>query len=318
MTAQPRSERSMLFVPASRPQMIARAAASDADAVCLDLEDSVPEADKAAARATAARAFSEIDFGARLRILRINGLDTAFAYRDLVDVVEAAGDSIDLIMLPKAGRPEDVHFAATLLSQIEMHRGFARAIGIEAQIETASGFLWVREIAAASPRLEALIFGPGDFAASMQMPLESIGEPDANDHAYPGHRWHAVMQAIVAAARANGLRATDGPFANLKDAAGLKHSCGAARALGFDGKQAIHPGQIATVNAVFSPSEEELAHARRVVEAYRQALAEGRGAVSLDGRMIDAANIRMARVILEKERVLKCRCGSEDATLPRK
>ena len=156
------------------------------------------------------------------------------------------------------------HFVDTLLTQIEAHRGFARRIGIEAQIETAAGFLYAREIARASPRLEALIFGPGDYSASMQMPSSSIGEFDAHDEAYPGHRWHAVMHTIVAAARANGLRAMDGPYAAFQDAEGFARSCRIARSLGFDGKQCIHPAQLAAANAVFGPAAEEVAHASRV------------------------------------------------------
>ena len=301
----------MLFVPGGRRPMMEKAAASAADAVCLDLEDSVPAEEKASARETVARAFRELDFGDRLRMLRINGLDTAFAYRDLVDVVEAAGDRIDLVMLPKAGSVEDVAFVDLLLTQIERNCGFMRRIGIEAQIETAAGFLYVREIARASARLEALIFGPGDYSASMQMPSASIGEMDAYDESYPGHRWHAVMHAIVAAARANGLRAMDGPFAAYRDAAGFERSCRMARGMGFDGKQCIHPGQLAATNAAFTPSAEEVARAREVVEAYERAVAEGRGAVSLDGRMIDAANIRMARVTLDKQRA-SARGGSHE------
>jgi citrate lyase subunit beta/citryl-CoA lyase len=288
----------MLFVPGGRPPMIAKAAASAADAVCVDLEDSVPFDRKAEARANAIRAFRELDFGPRTRLLRINALDTPFAWRDLTEVVEAAGDRIDLVMLPKANRPRDVEFVETLLAQIG-----AAQIGIEAQIETAAGFLYAREIARSSPKLEALIFGPGDYSASMQMPAASIGEFDAHDALYPGHRWHAVMHTIVAAARAHGLRAVDGPFAAFQDTAGLDISVRIARSLGFDGKQCIHPAQLESVNRIFSPTAEEIAHAERVVEAYRSAAASGRGAVTLDGRMIDAANIRMARVILEKKKL---------------
>jgi citrate lyase beta subunit len=288
--------RTTLFVPASRRSMLEKAAASPADAVCLDLEDSVPPDQKLPARATAVAALRELDFGPRLRILRINGLDTPFAYRDLIDVLEPAADRVDLVMLPKAGRPEDVAFVDILLSQLG-----AAHIKIEAQIETAAGFLYAREIARSSARLDALIFGPGDYSASMQMPASSIGEFDEHDALYPGHRWHAVMHTIVAAARANGLRAIDGPFAAFRDPAGFDRSCRIARAMGFDGKQCIHPAQLGAANAIFSPTAEELAHAARVVAAYDAAKAEGRGAATLDGRMIDAANLRMARVILEKK-----------------
>lgn len=294
-----RHERSMLFVPASRWPMILKAAASAADAVCLDLEDSVPDAEKAAARFNAVRAFQELDFASRIRILRINGLDGPFAYRDLIDTVEPAGDRIDLIMLPKAGSAQDVAFVDILLGQIERHRGFPNRIGIEAQIETAAGFVAIREISEASDRLQALIFGPGDYSASMRMPSANIGEADEHDALYPGHRWHAAMHAIVAHARARGLRAMDGPYAAYQDAAGFERSCRIARAMGFDGKQCIHPGQLAAANAIFAPTEEEVARAREIVAAYERAVAEGRGSASWDGRMIDAANIRMARTILE-------------------
>jgi citrate lyase beta subunit len=296
------TERTMLFVPAARWPMIAKAAASAADAVCLDLEDSVPEQEKAAARANAVRALQELDFGDRVRMVRINGLDTPFAYRDLVDVVEPAGGRIDRIMLPKAGAARDVTFVDTMLGQMEMARGFGKRIGIEAQIESAAGFVAIREISEASDRLEALIFGPGDYAASMHIPSANIGEEDEHDALYPGHRWHAAMHSIVAHARARGLRAIDGPYAGYKDAAGFERSCRIARAMGFDGKQCIHPGQLEAANAIFSPTAEEIAQARGVVEAYERAVAEGRGSASWKGKMIDAANIRMARTILGNQR----------------
>jgi citrate lyase beta subunit len=293
-----RLTRSMLFVPGGRPPMIEKAAASAADAICIDLEDSVPVDRKPEARANAVRAFRELNFGQRVRMFRINALDSPFAWRDLTEIVEAAADRIDLVILPKANRPRDVEFVETLLAQMG-----ATHIGIEAQIETASGFLYAREIASSSPRLEALIFGPGDFSASMQMPASSIGEFDANDELYPGHRWHAVMHTIVAAARANGLRAMDGPLAAFQNAAGLARAARIARAMGFDGKQCIHPAQLDTVNSVFTPTDDEVAHASRVMQAYDVASANGRGAVTLDGRMIDAANLRMARVVLEKKKL---------------
>jgi citrate lyase subunit beta/citryl-CoA lyase len=305
-----RSERSMLFVPATRRAMIEKAARSEADAVCIDLEDSVADDQKAAARAEAIAALRELDFGHRTRMIRINGLDTPYAYRDLVDVVEAAGDRIDTVMLPKAGGADHVTFVDRLLTQIERHRGWSKPIGVEAQIESAAGFLWVREIAAASPRLEALIFGPGDYAASMRMPASVIGVSDEHDAAYPGHRWHAVMHAIVAAARAYGLRAIDGPFAAYRDAAGLERSARVARVLGFEGKQCIHPDQLGVVNAVFSPTEAEVAQARKVVEACEQAAATGQGAVGQNGVMIDAASVRMARTILEQSHRINRRSSS--------
>jgi citrate lyase subunit beta/citryl-CoA lyase len=246
------------------------------------------------------KALLELDFGARLRLVRINGLETPFAYRDLVEVVEGAGARLDAVMVPKLGSARDVWFVDTLLAQLESHTGRTGTIGIEAQIESAAGYVALKEIAAAAPRLRSLIFGPGDFAASMRMPSTGIGEFDVNDDLYPGHRWHAVMLAIVAAARANGLRAVDGPYGQYKNAAGFERSCRIARTLGFDGKQCIHPSQLAAANAVFSPSEQEIAHATAVVQAVSDAAAAGKGAAVHDGKMIDAASLRMARTILDR------------------
>ena len=295
-----RLERSMLFVPAANWKMIEKAAAASTDAVCIDLEDSVAPDQKAASRANVVRAFAELPFGDRLRIFRINGIDTSYAYRDLIEIVEAAGDLIDLVMVPKVESAEHLNFVDTLLTQIALHCGQRKRIGLEAQIETASGFVFLREIAQASPRLEALVFGPGDYAASMQMPSRGVGEFDQWDHVYPGHRWHATMHAIVAAARAMGLRCVDGPFAAYKDALAFERSCRIARAMGFDGKQCIHPAQLATANAAFTPSAEEAAEAQKVLDASERAQAEGLGAVSLDGKMIDAASVRIAKVVAEK------------------
>lgn len=300
-----RLTRSQLYVPASKPAMIQKAAASAADAVCIDLEDSVTLAEKASSRANVIHALKEIDFGRRVRMFRINALDTPFAYRDLVEVVEAAGDRLDAVMIPKAGSARDIEFVDTLLTQIEAHIRLTRPIGLEAQIETASGFLHAAEIAGASPRLEALIFGAGDYAASMRMPSSAIGEADEHDEIYPGHRWHAVMHTIVAAARANGLRCLDGPYAGYTDEAGLARACQIALAMGFDGKQCIHPAQLAAVNATFTPSLEEVTKAGAVLKAYEAAAAAGQGAATHDGRMIDAANLRMARTILERHRLIQ-------------
>jgi citrate lyase beta subunit len=298
-----RLERSMLFVPASNWKMIEKAATLAVDAVCLDLEDSVTPAQKSAARAHVVRAFTEVDFGRRIRMFRMNALDTEFAYRDLVDVVENAAADVDLVMVPKVGAPDDVKFVDKLLAQIELHRGPGKRIGIEAQIETAAGFLYAREIAQASPRLEALIFGPGDYAASMQMPSAGIGTFDDADEHYPGHRWHAVMHTVVAAARAAGLRCVDGPFADYNDGESFARSCRIARVMGFDGKQCIHPSQLEAVNAAFTPSEQEAAAARRLLDACERAAAEHRGAATFDGKMIDAASLRTARGVAERYRL---------------
>jgi citrate lyase beta subunit len=292
--------RSMLFVPATRPDMMAKAAQSDADAVCLDLEDSVTETEKPAARRHAVEALRTLDFGRRVRIVRINPVDSSHTYRDLVEVVEGAAGRVDLVMVPKVDSAADVQFVDTLLRQIETTQKIARPIRIEGQIETARGFVNLREIASASPRLDALIFGPGDYAASMRMPSSGIGEQDAYDATYPGHRWHAVMHAIVAAARAHGLRCMDGPYAAFRDDDGLARVSRMARAMGFDGKQCIHPSQLATVNRIFSPSDEEIAHATAIVAAFERATQGGQGAAVHEGRMIDAASLRMARTILER------------------
>lgn len=301
MTQPIRLTRSMLFVPASRPDMIAKAARSTADAICLDLEDAVAPESKAAARANIVEALRSLDFGHRVRMVRINALDTPFAYRDVIDIMEVAGAHLDLIMLPKVQLPRDLHFLDTLLTQIEQQQNLLRRIGIEAQIESASGFLWAREIAQSSDRLEALIFGPGDYAASMQMPLADIGVLDEHDALYPGHRWHAVMHTIVAAARANGLRCMDGPYANFRDEQGLSEVAKIARAMGFAGKQCIHPAQLEVVNRCFSPSTAAVEKAQAIVDAYEAANTAGSGAINVEGKMVDAANVRMAQVILAQQ-----------------
>ena len=296
-------ERSVLLVPASNWGMIQKTSSSLADAVCIDLEDAVTVEEKESSRENVVRAYKELDFGNKLRMYRINGLDTHYAYRDLIDVVEAAGDCIDLIVVPKVNRPEDVYMVDVLLTQIESYRKFTRPIGIEALIETALGCVNIREIAACSNRLKGFVYGPGDYAASVRMPMESIGELDENDALYPGHRWHHVMHSIVSAARAYNKRVIDGPFAGIKNAEGLKHACKIARAMGFDGKWCIHPSQIEPVNQIFVPSEKELAWAQTVLNAYEVARKEGRGALSVKGKMIDVASLRICQTTVERARL---------------
>lgn len=295
-----RLERSVLLVPASNWGMIQKTAAARADAVCIDLEDAVAPDEKEASRANVVRAYRELDFGNKLKMFRMNGLDTHFAYRDLIEIVEAAGDRIDLIVIPKVNRPEDVYVVETLLGQIESYKKYSRPIGIEALIETALGCVNIREIAACSERLEGFVYGPGDYAASVRMPMESIGELDENDRIYPGHRWHHVMHSIVSAAKAYDKRAIDGPFAGIKNAEGLVQACKIGRAMGFDGKWCIHPGQIEAVNQTFVPSDKEIGWARMVLDEYEAALREGRGAISVKGKMIDVASLRMCRAIVER------------------
>ncbi len=298
-----RLERSVLLVPASNWGMIQKTAAARADAVCIDLEDAVAPDEKEASRANVVRAYRELDFGNKLRLFRMNGLDTHFAYRDLIEIVEAAGDRIDLVVIPKVNRSEDVYVVETLLGQIESYKNYSRPIGIEALIETALGCVNIREIAACSERLEGFVYGPGDYAASVRMPMESIGELDENDRIYPGHRWHHIMHSIVSAAKAYNKRAIDGPFAGIKNAEGLVQACKIGRAMGFDGKWCIHPSQIETVNRTFVPSEKELDWARTVLDEYEAALREGRGAISVKGKMIDVASLRMCRAMVERAKL---------------
>jgi citrate lyase subunit beta / citryl-CoA lyase len=296
-----RTPRSVLAVPASNLGMAEKALASPADAVFLDLEDAVAPDEKAEARGKIVQALQELDWRNRRTLYRSNALDTPYFYRDVIEVVEEAGDRLDSILIPKVQRPEDLHVAATLLYQTELSAGLEPGkIRIEGQIESARGLVSVDGIASATGRLMALHFGPGDFAASVRMPLTSIGVMDEWDEVYPGHRFHYAMQRIVVAARAADLRAVDGPVADYRDEDGLRKSCLLARSLGFDGKWCIHPAQIETVNEVFQPTEEETEWAKKVLKAYEEASAAGRGAITLDGHMIDAASIRMARNTLDQ------------------
>jgi len=298
-----RLERTVLLAPASNWKMLQKAAAAQADAVCIDLEDAVAVEEKEASRQNIIRAYTELEFGSKLKMYRMNGLDTGFAYRDVVEIVEAAGKNIDLIVVPKVNCPEDIYFVETLLRQIESHKNIKRPIGIEALIETAAGCINIREIAASSDRLEAFIYGSGDYAASVQMPMESIGELDENDSVYPGHRWHYVMHAMVSAARAYQKRVIDGPFAGIKNPEGLKQACNVARAMGFDGKWCIHPSQIETANEIFVPSDKDIEWAQTVLSAYETALKEGRGAISVKGKMIDVASLKMCNTIVSRARL---------------
>ncbi|MDQ2672139.1 MAG: CoA ester lyase [Actinomycetota bacterium] len=292
--------RSLLAVPATRRKMVEKALASEADAVFLDLEDAVAPDNKAAARGDVVCALKELDWRGRPGHYRANALDTSYFYRDLIEVVEEAGDSLDAVMIPKVNRPEDLHAVSILLTQLELAMELERGkIELEAQIESAEGLANVDSIARATDRLTALHFGPGDFAASMSMPQTSIGVMDEWDEAYPGHRFHYAMQRIVVAARAANLRVLDGPVADYRDEEGLRGSCLIARSLGFDGKWCIHPAQIGIVNEVFSPTDREVEWAKKVVAAYEEANAEGSGSVSVDGQMVDAASIRMARTTLD-------------------
>lgn len=281
--------------------MVEKALASDADAIFLDLEDAVAPDDKAGARTDVISALKGLDWRGRPTLFRANALDTAFFYRDLIEVVEAAGHALDAVMIPKVNRPEDLHAVSTLLSGLELAVDLEPGkIELEAQIESAEGLANAYAIARATPRLGALHFGPGDFAASLHMPQTSIGTMDEWDEAYPGHRFHYAMQRIVVAARATGVRVLDGPVADYGDEEGLRRSCLTARSLGFDGKWCIHPTQIPVVNEVFSPTDKEVDWAEKVIAAYEEASAAGSGSVSVDGQMVDAASIKMARNVLDR------------------
>jgi citrate lyase beta subunit len=298
-----RISRSVLAVPASNWRMVEKGPFSGADLFFLDLEDAVAPSEKTSARENVVRAIKELNWRGRPTFYRINSLETPYFYRDLIEVVEDAGNVLDLILVPKVERPEDLNALDTLLRSVEMNAGLEPGkIKLEAQIETARGLVALDAIARATDRLEALVLGPGDFAASIRMPQTSIGTMDEWDEAYSGHRFHYAMQRIVVAARAADLRAIDGPVADYRDEEGLRKSCLISRSLGFDGKWCIHPSQIETVNEVFSPTEKELEWAKKVISAYEEANAAGSGAISVDGQMIDAASIKMAQNILDLAR----------------
>jgi citrate lyase subunit beta / citryl-CoA lyase len=296
----PRSRRSCHAVPGSSERFLAKAATLDADEVFLDLEDAVAESEKGRARELVIAALREQAFGASTVVVRVNGTDTAHYYRDLIDVVEHAGERVHAVMLPKVRTPGDVEMTDKLLTGIERARGLpVGAIGIEAQIEDATGLLACEAIAAASPRMETLIFGPGDYSAAVGIPITTIG--GAPEH-YPGDHLNYVYSRLVVAARAAGIQAIDGPYAAFDDEDGLRERARLARALGMDGKWTIHPRQIPVVNEVFTPSREQWERAEALLAAYRDAAGEGRGAAMFDGEMIDEANRKMAERLAEAGR----------------
>jgi citrate lyase subunit beta/citryl-CoA lyase len=275
--------------------MMRKSAASDADEVMLDLEDAVAPDEKEAARDRIVEAIHEFDWSDTLVAVRINGLNHPDAYGDLITVVEGAGGAIDTVTLPKLERPEDVYVVDTLLDRIEAKAGVTTSIGIEVLIEEVEALQQVDGIAAASDRLEALIVGFADYAASQGV--------DFDDRtSYPGDIWHYVRNRTVVAARANGLDAIDGPYADISDPEGYRRECVRSRTLGFVGKWAIHPSQIGIANEVYAPNPEDVEHARRVVEAVEESQAEGRGVATLDGEMLDEASLRQARATLETAR----------------
>ena len=295
-----RLRRSVLTVPANKDKMVGKALQRGADQVMLDLEDSVPPGEKKGAREIAAHSFQELAWGSVTRCLRINAMDTPFAYRDLVDVVERAGEHIDTVVVPKAASGAQIEAVAMLLDQIEAATGQTGGIGLEAIVEDASGMLRVEEIATASQRLEALVFGVADYGASLRMPSRGASGHGEEDPDYPGHKWHYPLSRLLMAARAAGLQAIDAPYGDYSDPEGLERSCRMSAALGYDGKWAVHPDQVETVNRVFTPDESEYERCSRILEAYERARTRGEGVISLDGEMVDAASVRVAREVCAK------------------
>lgn len=293
-----RLRRSELSTPGSNESMIAKAAASDADLVFLDLEDAVAPSEKVPARAKIIEGLKTLDWGRKTRAVRINGLDTEWAYEDVIQVVEQAGEYVDIIIVPKVKSTSDVLWVDTLLTQIEKKTRLQKRIGLEVLIEEVEAMINAEAIARSTPRLEALIFGPGDYSASQGVRQNAAGGTSSD---YPGDVWHYARNKVVIAARAAGIDAIDGPFANFRDAEGYRRECTRAATLGFVGKWAIHPSQIELANSVFAPTDEEIAHARKVIAAVREAEEGGKGSAQMDGgTMIDAATARIFQVIVDR------------------
>ena len=292
-----RLQRSELAVPASNPGMIDKAADGPADYVFLDLEDAVAPSEKVQARKNAIQALNDIDWAGKGKTVsvRINGLDTHYMYRDVVDIMEQAGNKVHTLLVPKVGVTGDLYMVDAMVNQIEQGCGYTTRVGLEALIETALGMANVESIAQFGGRLEALHFGVADYSASMRARTTNIG---GLNPMYPGDQWHASITRMVIACRAYGLRPIDGPFGDFNDPEGYKDGARRAAALGCEGKWAIHPSQVALANDVFSPPEAEVTKARRIIEALRAAEAMGKGAAQLDGRMIDAASEKMANNVL--------------------
>ncbi|MEM7178129.1 MAG: CoA ester lyase [Pseudomonadota bacterium] len=311
--APARSNRCQLFGPGSRPALFEKMAASKADVINLDLEDAVAPPDKPQARKNIIEAINDVDWGNKTLSVRINGLDTEYWYRDVVELLENAGERIDLIMIPKAGNAKDIYAVDALVTAIELAKGRKKRIGFEVIIETAAGLAHVEEIAASSPRMQAMSLGAADYAASMGMATTGIGgtqgdyymiensrDDDGPRAIHWGDPWHMPTVAIVSACRTHGLLPVDGPFGDFSDDEGFLAQARRAATCGMVGKWAIHPKQIALANDVFTPTAEAVAQAKRIIEAMAQAEKEGAGAVTLDGKLIDLASIRQAEVIVRQ------------------
>ncbi len=295
-----RARRSCLSVPGSSPKMLAKGPTLPADMVFMDLEDSVAPLAKEEARGNVVDALKNNDWGDKTVVVRINSIDTQWAADDLKTVVEAAGSYLDCIMIPKVQSSDEVKFVDHMLRMIETNVGLEKRIGIEAQIETATGLKNVYDIAHASDRMETLIFGPADMSASLGLPTVTAGLPMPG---YPGDHWHWVLETILVAARDAGLQAIDGPYLLIKDLDGFREMATRARALGYDGKWALHPGQIDVLNEVFTPTQDEYDKAEALLEAYQHATeVDRRGAVMFGNEMIDEASRKMAVQFAERGR----------------
>lgn len=309
--ATARLHRSELAVPGSNPALFEKAAQSAADIIFLDLEDAVAPDDKPQARKNIIEGLNDLDWGKKTMMIRINGLDTHYMYRDVVDIVEAC-PRLDMILIPKVGVPQDVYAIDMMVTQIENAMGRQKRIGFEVLIETALGMANVEAIAQSSKRLEAMSFGVADYAASTRARTTVIGgvnrdsgvltdkDEQGNRDYYWTDPWHAAQTRMMVACRAYGLRPIDGPFGDFSDPDGFVAAANRVAVLGYEGKWAIHPSQIELANQVFTPSEAEVTRAKRIMDAMAKAAAEGKGAVSLDGRLIDIASIRMAEALLLK------------------
>lgn len=305
-----RPNRCQLFGPGSRPALFEKMAASAADVINLDLEDSVAPSDKDAARANIIRATHEIDWGNKTLSVRINGLDTPFWYRDVVDLLEQASDRLDMIMIPKVGCAADVYAVDALVTAIEAAKGRKKRIAFEVIIESAAGIAHVEDIAASSPRLEAMSLGAADFAASMGMQTTGIGGTQENYYMlregvkHWSDPWHWAQAAIVAACRTHGVLPVDGPFGDFSDDEGFRAQARRSATLGMVGKWAIHPKQVALANEVFTPSEAAVAEAREILAAMEAAKAAGQGATVYKGRLVDIASIKQAEVIVRQSEMI--------------
>ena len=298
MKARPR--RSCLSVPGSSPKMLRKAPSLPADEVFCDLEDSVAPKEKEAARGNVIEALQSGDWGDKTVAVRINAIETRWAYRDVIEIVEGGGEHLDCVMIPKVQAPGDVEFVDNLLRMIEDTHGYEHSIGIEVQIENGAGLTLIDDIAHSSDRLETLIFGPGDMAAALGMPSLMLGETNRD---YPGDLWHWVLMRILVAARTAGLQAIDGPYAKIGDLDGYRALAQRSRTLGFDGKWAVHPDQIGIANEVFSPTQQEFERAEGILEAYQRATDVGAtGAIRHGEQMIDEASRKMAAVTVMRGR----------------